>query len=76
MEAHVRGAGKKPSQDSSAQANLGFIDDPSAWIMDIGDIKDFIYCLSIKVPLIIFLMILVSAMAHVVCTHVEQLSLV
>jgi hypothetical protein len=45
---------------------LGFVDDPSAWIMDIGDIKDLIYCLSIRVPLIIFLMILVSAMVHVV----------
>jgi hypothetical protein len=67
MEAHVRGAGgKKPSQGSSAQANLGFVNNPSAWIMDICDTKDLIYCLSIKVSLIIFVMILVSAIVHVV----------
>jgi hypothetical protein len=53
MEAHVRGAGStKPSQGPSAQANLGFVDDPSAfWIMDIDDTKDLIYRLSIEVPI-------------------------
>ncbi len=81
MEAHVRGAGrKKPSQGSSAQANLGFVDDPSAWIMDIGNTKDLIYCLSIKVSLVIFVIILVSAIVHVISVrfapHVEQFSLV
>jgi hypothetical protein len=60
---------------------LGFIDNASAWIMDIGDTKDLIYCLSIEVPLIIFVMILVSAITCPCCiswthTHVEQLSLV
>jgi hypothetical protein len=66
-EAHVRGAGgKKPSEGPSAQANLGFVDDPSAWIMDISDTKDLIYCLSIKVPLIIFVMILGSALVPVI----------
>jgi hypothetical protein len=34
--------------------------------MDIGDTKDLIYRLSIEVPLIIFVMILVSALVHVV----------
>jgi hypothetical protein len=81
MEAHVRGAGgKKPSQGSSAQANLGFVNDPSAWIMDIGDTKDLIYCLSIKVSLLIFC----DDIGFCYCpccisgihTHVEQLSLV
>jgi hypothetical protein len=67
MEAHVRGAGgKKPAQGPSAQANLGFVDDPSAWIIDISNTKDLIYHLSIKVQLIIFVMILVSALVHVV----------
>jgi hypothetical protein len=66
-EAHVRGAGSmKPSQGPSAQANLGFVDDPSAWIMDIDNTKDLIYCLSIKVPLIMLVMMLVSALVHVV----------
>jgi hypothetical protein len=37
---------------------LGFINDPSAWIMDIGDTKDLIYCLSLEVPLIIFVIML------------------
>ncbi len=66
MEAHVRNAGSmKPSQGPSAQANLGFVDDPSAWIMDINNTKDLIYCLSIKLPLIMFVLILVSALVHV-----------
>jgi hypothetical protein len=65
-EAHVRGAGsRKPSQGPSAQANLGFVDNPSAWIMDINDTKDLIYRLSIKVPLIMFVMIVVSALVHI-----------
>jgi hypothetical protein len=66
LRTHIRGAGgKKLSQGPSAQANLGFVDDPSAWIMDIGDTKELIYHLSIEVPLIIFVMILVSALVHV-----------
>jgi hypothetical protein len=66
QNSHYGGAGgKKPSQGPSAQANLGFVDDPSAWIMDIGSTKDLIYHFSIKVPLIIFMMIFVSALFHV-----------
>jgi hypothetical protein len=66
-DAHVRGAGgKRLSQGPSAQANLGFVDDPSGWIMDISNAKDLIYHLSIEVPLIIFVMILFSALVHVV----------
>jgi hypothetical protein len=82
-EAHVRGAGgKKPSQGPSAQANLGFVNDPSAWIMDIGNTKDLIYHLSIEVPLIIFVMLHFIGFCSCPCcvsrihTHVEQLSLV
>jgi hypothetical protein len=62
----VQEARNAPSQGPSAQANLGFVDDLSAWIIDIDDTKDLICCLSIKVPLIMLVMILVSALVHVV----------
>ena len=54
-EQHVS---KKPSADSPAQANLGFVEDPSAWNIEFPTADDIIAQLIVQVPMFLLAMFL------------------
>lgn len=49
---------KKPSTDSPAQANLSFVEDPSAWNIEFPTVDDLLAQMMVQVPMFLLAMIL------------------